>query len=97
MLILHENIHCDPSFEPSQPDGSDEGSQHMGKMRNKLNNLSIVSKYSSYLELLIHVNRAMENIGTFTFLAHLYLYECTLSTVSVAALAAKSVIAKCFM
>ena len=28
---------CDPSSEPSQQDGSDEGSQHMVLMRNKKN------------------------------------------------------------
>ena len=29
LLILHKNIHCDPSSEPSQRASSDEGSQHM--------------------------------------------------------------------
>ena len=33
-LILHKT-YCDPSFEPSHRDGSDEGSQHMVSMRNK--------------------------------------------------------------
>ena len=29
LLILHKNISCDPSSEPSRRDGSDEGSQHV--------------------------------------------------------------------
>ena len=29
LLILHKNICCDPSSDPSRHDGSDEGSQHM--------------------------------------------------------------------
>ena len=37
LLILHKNIGCDPSSEPSRRDGSDEGSQHMVLMRNKKN------------------------------------------------------------
>ena len=37
LLILHKNICCDPSSEPSQQDGSDEGSQHMVSTRNKKN------------------------------------------------------------
>ena len=28
-LFLNENIHCDPSLEPSQRDGSNEGIQYM--------------------------------------------------------------------
>ena len=40
MLILHKNICCDPSSEPSQRDGSDEGSQHMVLIRNKKNKAS---------------------------------------------------------
>ena len=39
------------SSEPSQWDGSEEGSQHMVSMRNKKNYPSIIIKYSSYLEL----------------------------------------------
>ena len=38
-LILHKNIHCDPSLEPSCQDGSNEGSQHMFSLRNKKNYL----------------------------------------------------------
>ena len=37
---------CDPSSEPSQRDGSDEGSQHMVSIRNKKNYPSIITKYS---------------------------------------------------
>ena len=45
------NICCEPSSEPPQGDGSDEGSQHMVSMTNKTNYPSIIIKYSSYLEL----------------------------------------------
>ena len=34
-LILHKSIGCDPSYELSKRDGSEEGSQHMVLMRNK--------------------------------------------------------------
>ena len=34
-LILHNNICCDPSSEPSCRDDSDKGSQHMVSLRNK--------------------------------------------------------------
>ena len=44
MFILHKNIHCDPTSEPSCRDGSDEGSQHMVSMRNE-RYPSIVIKY----------------------------------------------------
>ena len=37
MLILHEKIYCDPSSEPSQQDGSEEGSRHMVLKRDKKN------------------------------------------------------------
>ena len=37
LLFLLKNICCDPSSEPSQRDGSDEGSQRMVLMRNKKN------------------------------------------------------------
>ena len=50
MLILHKNIGCDPSYEPSRRDSSDKGSQHMVSVRNK-NYSSISIQYSSYLEL----------------------------------------------
>ena len=33
--FLHESICCDPSFESSHRDGSNEGSQHMFALRNK--------------------------------------------------------------
>ena len=33
--LLHKNIHCDPSLEPSRQDGSNEGSQCMFSLRNK--------------------------------------------------------------
>ena len=33
LLILHKNVCCDPSSEPSCQGGSDEGSQHMVSMR----------------------------------------------------------------
>ena len=42
MSILHKNIYCDPSSEPSQRDGSNEGSQHIVKLS---------SDTPSYLEL----------------------------------------------
>ena len=47
MLILHKNIHCDSSSEPSRCDGSDEGSQCMVSMRNQ----KLSSNTPSYLEL----------------------------------------------
>ena len=37
LLILHKNICCDPSFELSRRDNSDEGSRHKVSMRNKKN------------------------------------------------------------
>ena len=37
LLILHKDLCCDPSSEPSQRDGSDEASQHKVSMRNKKN------------------------------------------------------------
>ena len=46
MLILHKNIHSDPSFELSCQDSSDEGSQHMVSKRNKQNYPSVIIKYS---------------------------------------------------
>ena len=36
---------CDPSSEPSQRDGSDEGSQHMVSIRNKKKYLPVIIKY----------------------------------------------------
>ena len=41
-IIIHflpRNIFCDPSLEPSQQDGSNEGSHHMSSLRNKYNHL----------------------------------------------------------
>ena len=55
LSILHKNIRYDRSSEPSQRDGSDEGSQPMVSVRNKKNYPSIIIKYSSYLELWIYV------------------------------------------
>ena len=46
LLILHKIMCCDPSSEPSRPDGSNEGSQHMISMRNTKNYPSIIIKYS---------------------------------------------------
>ena len=51
LLILHKNINCDPSSEPSRPDGSNEGSQRMVSWINKKNYLSVIINYPSYLEL----------------------------------------------
>ena len=53
LLILHKNICCDPSSEPSCRDGSDEGSQHMVSMRNKENYPSIIIKYPLLFRALI--------------------------------------------
>ena len=36
-LFLNENICCDPSLEPSQRDGSNDGSQTMFLWRNMAN------------------------------------------------------------
>ena len=47
-LFFIETICCDPSFEPSHRDSSDEGSQHMFYAELKV--ISI-TKYSSYLGL----------------------------------------------
>ena len=33
LLILHKNIYCDSSSEPSRHDDSDEGPQHMVSIR----------------------------------------------------------------
>ena len=38
-IFVPKNISCDPSLEPSHPDGSNEGSQHMFSLRNKKNYL----------------------------------------------------------
>ena len=43
MLILHKNIHCDPSSEGL--DGSDEGSQRMVLMKSKKNYPFVIIKY----------------------------------------------------
>ena len=51
LSVLHIHICCDPSSEPSQQGGSDEGSQHMVSVRNKKNYPSNIIKYSPYLEL----------------------------------------------
>ena len=36
-ILLHINIFCDPSLEPSRQDGSNDGSQHTFSLRNKKN------------------------------------------------------------
>ena len=41
-IILHENIHCDPSLEPSHRDGSNERSHCMFSLRNKKNYIRII-------------------------------------------------------
>ena len=51
LSVLHKNLCCDPSSEPSRQDSSDEGSQHRVSMRNKKNYPSIIIKYSSYQDL----------------------------------------------
>ena len=43
LLILHKNICCDPSSEPSRREGSEEGSQYMVWMRNKKNYYQILA------------------------------------------------------
>ena len=62
---LHRKIYCDPSSEPSQQDGSDEGSQHILSIRNKKNYPSIIIKYS-FLSRVLMLNRLYAG-------AHLYL------------------------
>ena len=51
LFILHKNICCDPSSEPSHRDGSDEGSHHMVLMRNRKIISQLTSNNPSYLEL----------------------------------------------
>ena len=56
--MLHKNICCNPSSEPSHQDGSDEGSHHMVSMRNKKNCHQIlcfmyISAY--YVESILHI------------------------------------------
>ena len=46
MLVLHKNICCNHSSEPSRQDNSDEGSKHMILGKNKKNYLSLIIKYS---------------------------------------------------
>ena len=50
-LFLIENICCDPSLEPSQRDGSNEGSQNMFLWRNIENYPLVIPVTPSYLEL----------------------------------------------
>ena len=61
LSVLHINIYCDPSSELSQPDGSDEGSQHMVSVRNEKNILN-------YHKILL-LSRAL----TIIFQVHYYL------------------------
>ena len=49
--ILHKNIFCDSSLEPSRRDGSNEGSQYMFSLRNKKNYFLIILNTPSCLEL----------------------------------------------
>ena len=39
IFFFYENMFCDPSFEPSHIDGSNEGSQQMLSLRNREKNL----------------------------------------------------------
>ena len=39
---MHKNLCCDPSYEPSRRDGSDEGSQHMVSLRNMKNYPTVI-------------------------------------------------------
>ena len=52
-LFLYENIHCDPSLELSQLEGSNEGSQCILLWKISRSYLTIIFKYSPYLELRI--------------------------------------------
>ena len=38
-IFFYKNIFCDPSLEPSDRDGSNDGSQHMFLLKNKKNYL----------------------------------------------------------
>ena len=58
MLILLENICCDPSSETSRRDGSDEGSQHMVSMRNK----KTIIKYSLLSRALILLRQTIVSV-----------------------------------
>ena len=49
LLILHKNICCDCSSEPSCQDGSDEGSHYMVSRRNKKNYPKLSLNTPSYL------------------------------------------------
>ena len=49
-LYFNKNICCDPSLEPSQRDGSNDGSQHTFKRSNMENYPLIISFTPSYLE-----------------------------------------------
>ena len=67
--ILHKNIFCDLSLEPSYRDGSNEGSQSMFSLRNKKNYLRFIFNTRSCLELCgteghqIHPEPATGNFG----------------------------------
>ena len=65
LFILHKNIRCDPSSEPSGQDSSGEGSQHTVSMRRK-----IVVKYSL-------LSRALQ-ICTFCIQTKVLLWETEL-------------------
>ena len=49
-LFLNENICCDPSLEPSQRDGPNDGSQNVFLWRNMASFSIIFPVTSSYLE-----------------------------------------------
>ena len=49
-LFLNENICCDPSLEPSQRFGSNDGSQNKFLWRNTANYPQIIPLTPSYLE-----------------------------------------------
>ena len=69
LLILHKNVCCDPSTEPSRRDGSDEASQHMVSMRNKKNYPSIIIKYP-LLSRALQITLKMEGISCFHIKEH---------------------------
>ena len=49
VLLLSENIHCDPSLEPSQRDGSNEGSRSIFSWKNREKYSIITPDTPSYL------------------------------------------------
>ena len=49
-LLLNTNICCDPSLEPSQREGSNDGSENMFLLKNLHNYLLIIPVTPSYLQ-----------------------------------------------